>query len=181
MDRKKFYKIYMAFTSQHDDELLWLIEKVEKLNPEIILEIGIGPGTSFTFWNEILREDGLLIGIDKAPSAIQLQEKRLKLREPIYTYVPKKRNNYKLILGDSVAPKTVQQVKDVLKGRQIDFIFDDSSYHQKDREIYSPFLKKGGIMAFHDIDTYQKAPWIRLKGKKESLIVCTGIGVWYKE
>jgi predicted O-methyltransferase YrrM len=46
-------------------------------------------------------------------------------------------------------------VKKILNGNQLDFLFidGDHSYEgvKKDFEMYSPLVRKGGIIAFHDI------------------------------
>jgi predicted O-methyltransferase YrrM len=49
----------------------------------------------------------------------------------------------------------VEKVKDVLGGSPIDFLFIDGDHTyegvKRDFELYSPLVKKGGIIAFHDI------------------------------
>ena len=49
----------------------------------------------------------------------------------------------------------MQKIKAILRDNKVDFLFidDDHSYEgiKKDFEMYSPLVRKGGIIAFHDI------------------------------
>ena len=50
---------------------------------------------------------------------------------------------------------TLYQVKKLLDGKKLDFLFIDADHSyegvKKDFEMYSPLVKTGGIIAFHDI------------------------------
>ena len=50
---------------------------------------------------------------------------------------------------------TLYQVKELLDGSKLDFLFIDADHTyegiKRDFELYSPLMKKGGIIAFHDI------------------------------
>ena len=93
-----------------------------------------------------------------------------------------------------------------MRDNKVDFLFIDADHSyegvKKDFEIYSPLVRKGGIIAFHDIipDYYAKRGikpssgvykfWNEIKGKYEHLEIIKdrnqdgfGIGVlfikWY--
>ena len=56
----------------------------------------------------------------------------------------------------------MRKIEGILRDNKVDFLFidDDHSYEgvKKDFEMYSPLVRKGGIIAFHDIipDYYTK-------------------------
>ena len=49
----------------------------------------------------------------------------------------------------------MQKIKAILKDNKVDFLFIDGDHShegvKKDFEMYSPLVRKGGIIAFHDI------------------------------
>jgi predicted O-methyltransferase YrrM len=49
----------------------------------------------------------------------------------------------------------LRKIEGILKGRKVDFLFIDADHSyegvKKDFEMYSPLVRKGGIIAFHDI------------------------------
>jgi len=74
---------------------------------------------------------------------------------PLYKSFAKDRQKIYLIRKDSHDLKTLEKVKEILKGEMLDFLFidRDHSYEgvKKDFEMYSSIVRRGGIIAFHDI------------------------------
>lgn len=60
-----------------------------------------------------------------------------------------------LIRANSTDDATILMVKNLLGGNKLDYILIDGDHTyegvKKDFEIYSPFVKKGGMIIFHDI------------------------------
>jgi cephalosporin hydroxylase len=60
------------------------------------------------------------------------------------------------VLGDSHDPKTLQVVTDLMGGTPFDFLFIDGDHSyagvKRDYEMYSPLVKPGGWVGFHDIN-----------------------------
>ncbi len=84
-----------------------------------------------------------------------------------------------LIRGNSHSAEILADFRNALGNRQIDFLFidGDHSYEgvKKDYELYSPFVRKGGIIAFHDIAVHPPIAgcevhrfWQELQKTKES-------------
>jgi hypothetical protein len=78
------------------------------------------------------------------------------------------------ILGDTHDPKTLEQLKLILKVRRIDLLFIDACHTyesvKKDYEIYSPYVT--GIVALHDIfnQKYEVEKfWNELTTKKQGM------------
>lgn len=181
MNREQFDKIFKTYKpDQHSEELYWLVKKVEKINPNTVLEIGMKTGGTLCMWNYILGEirnsshrSVLLIGID--------------IQNNMSWDTRKSKNNVKIIFGDSRKKDTIDKVKNLLQSmekspviknqnRYIDFLFIDGGHSEdvvtSDYQSYSKFVRKGGIVALHDIfnDNYPgvKRFWSKVDGKKDS-------------
>jgi len=99
---------------------------------------------------------------------------------------------------DSHKASTLKKLGKVLDGKQIDLLFidGDHSYEgvKQDYEMYSPLVRKGGVIVFHDICEHKMEPRCKVdkfwkevkKGKRTKEIIDTteknwgGIGVVYK-
>jgi predicted O-methyltransferase YrrM len=60
-----------------------------------------------------------------------------------------------LIRGDSHSEETLRKVLGILNANKLDLLFIDGNHThdgvKKNYEIYSQLVRKGGVMAFHDI------------------------------
>jgi cephalosporin hydroxylase len=118
-----------------------------------IIEIGVNTGASLKLWSTLLDERGLLIGIDAHNSMLwNTAETKCKTV---------------FIQGDSRHHEVLNYTKYVLNGsppstRHVDFLFIDGGHDyetvKSDFEMYSPLVRKGGLIAFHD---YCSSPEIR--------------------
>ncbi|MEM4674909.1 MAG: class I SAM-dependent methyltransferase, partial [Nitrososphaerota archaeon] len=76
-------------------------------------------------------------------------------RIPLYKSFAKEGQRIHLIRADSHDPKTLEIVKRILGDGKLDFLFIDGDHTyegvKRDFEIYSPLVRRGGIIAFHDI------------------------------
>jgi len=128
------------------EEIKNLLLILDKAKPKVILEIGTaGGGTLFLFSN-IAHEEAILISVD----LYQAIEKRI-----LFRYIGKEKQKIFLIQGDSHSIETLRKIEGILRDDKVDFLFidGDHSYEgvKKDFEMYSPLVRKGGIIAFHDI------------------------------
>ena len=84
-----------------------------------------------------------------------------------------------LLQGDSHRPAFNQRVVDALGGNPVDFLFIDGDHTtagaRSDFEDYSPLVRPGGLVAFHDIVELQPLEanqvftlWQELKGRFEA-------------
>lgn len=169
-------KAYSLYMPQLKNEITSLANFVYEQNPEIIVEIGTKFGGTFMIWNEI--SNGLKISID-LPNGIhggvslENTTKRNDLFKELYG------DKCIFIEGDSHHQSTYNHLIEILKDRQIDFMFIDGDHTydgvKQDFEMYSKLVKKGGYIAFHDINDTQKHRdrevyvcklWNELKGEK---------------
>jgi cephalosporin hydroxylase len=128
------------------DEIKNLLLILDKVKPKVILEIGTAEGGTLFLFSNIAHEEAILISVD----LYQTIEKRI-----LFRYIKKEKQKIFLIQGDSHSIETLRKIEGILKGRKVDFLFidGDHSYEgvKKDFEMYSPLVRKGGIIAFHDI------------------------------
>jgi predicted O-methyltransferase YrrM len=145
----KFVSGSIINPAQDEWEFKELLKIIKKEKPKIILEIGsYNGGTLFSFSK--LNPNSLIISIDLPEG--NFSSINTKWKTPIFHSFGK---NLKLIQENSHNIETLNKVKRILSGKKIDFMFIDGDHTyegvKKDFEMYYPLLKKGGIVAFHDI------------------------------
>lgn len=186
--------------SQNLEEFTELLQEYVKLKPTCFIEIGSMYGWSLQHFIHYSEEGSTAIAID------------LPVRQFVGPYdwrVEKQENNYKniwpkwakekkcklyLIPASSYDNESVKKTKDILNEQLIDFIFIDGDHRydaiKKDYELYEPFVRSGGIIAFHDIGKNEEGGghrfWneIKLKYKYKEILLDKnqekGIGILYK-
>ena len=132
-------------------QLLNIINKEKK--PKYILEIGtMGGGTLFLF-SRIASDDGVIISID-LPGG-RFGGGYSATRKPLFNSFSLKDQKIWLIRKDSHKRETFNEIKNILNGNKIDFLFidGDHSYEgvKKDFEMYKSLVKNNGMIALHDI------------------------------
>jgi predicted O-methyltransferase YrrM len=138
---------------QVPEEILNLTKLIEQQKPKHILEIGTANGGSLFLFSKLADKNATIISVD-LPGG-RYGGGYPKYREKFYlTFVNK---NQKMILyrADSHSPTTLSNVKNILNGEKIDFLFIDGDHTYQgvkaDFELYSPLVKSGGLIGFHDI------------------------------
>lgn len=128
--------------------LFWLVNKVEKVHPHTIIEIGLGIGGSMKIWEQMLAPGDLYVGVDI----------RETIESEIFWDWRHSDRQIKIIVGDSTDPATVEKVKATLGNRQADFLFIDGSHSYEnvvyEFEHYTPFVRSGGLVGFHDLEAH---------------------------
>jgi len=121
--------------------------------PKVILEIGTANGGSLFALCKLASEDALIISIDLPEGEFGGGYPEWEV--PIYKYFKKEGQQLFLLREDSHLEASLNKIKEILSGKQVDFLFidGDHSYEgvKKDFEMYSPLVKKGGVIAFHDV------------------------------
>lgn len=134
------------------DEILEMLRILDKMMPKTILEIGTAGGGTLFLLSRISSKDADIISID-LPGGFWGGYSGWKI--PLYKSFALPKQKIHLIRTDSHTQKTLEEVKAILNGRKIDFlsIDGDHSYKgvKKDFEMYSPLVRNGGIIEFHDI------------------------------
>lgn len=143
-----------------------------------VIEIGAFCGGTALLWAQIVEPlGGKVLTID-----LHFRHKQMI---PVYRKTRWGRF-IKEFQGKSQDEKMIESIKNQLAGKLVDLLFIDADHSKeavkKDHENYSPFVRKGGWIAFHDIANSTvgvKDFWAELKPRFESkeFIVGAGIGV----
>lgn len=123
--------------SQTHSELNELLLELERFDVKRVLEIGVHRGGSIRVWKQVFNPD-LLIGIDGQIT-------------PEFSLV----DDVHKIEGYSQTDAVFQKVVSLLGDTLFDFIFIDGGHLyqevRQDFELYRPLVRRGGVMAFHDV------------------------------
>lgn len=139
--------------SQVYSEISQLLKALDRMKPGAILEIGTANGGTLFLFSHVASEDAVIISID-LPGG-KFGGGYPKWREFLYKSFILQGQKIHLLRADSHKTETLEQVEAVLHGRKVDFLFIDGDHIyegvKKDFELYSSLVKKGGMIAFHDI------------------------------
>ena len=169
----RMVKEYAA--EQRSEEVVWFYRHAEKIEPKVIVEIGVKEGGNLKVLSTLLPKDGLAVGIDT--------------RESIPWSMDDSECTVLFISGSSHDNETQDKLKSVLNGRKIDVLFIDGDHSTEgmlqDFNDYSGMVRDGGIIAVHDIYYLPEVTkaWERIEGKKhmsEKKQSSIGIGFIYK-
>ncbi|WP_197535048.1 class I SAM-dependent methyltransferase [Thermoproteus tenax] len=135
------------------EEVEQLVRLVAGVRPSVVLEIGTARGGTLFLWTWAATDDALLISVDLPGGLFGGGYPWLK--GFLYRSFARGRQRVVLIRGDSHDQRTLERVERALGGRKVDFLFIDGDHTyegvKRDFEMYSPLVRKGGIIAFHDI------------------------------
>lgn len=134
-------------------EISQLLKLVDRIKPGVIFEIGTANGGTLFLFSHVASKAAVIISVD-LPGG-KFGGGYPKWREFLYKSFILQGQKIHLLRADSHKTETLEQVEAVLHGRKVDFLFIDGDHTyegvKKDFELYSPLVKKGGIIAFHDI------------------------------
>lgn len=139
-------RIHQFWSNQKRSEISALLKRLNALNPVYLCEIGAFNGGTLFLFSQIAAPNATLISLD--------------VNYPIYKKRVLKKfarhgQHIHCVEGDSHSTTTVAQIKKVLRGNQLDFLFIDGDHSYEgvktDFDLYSPLVRKGGLIAFHDI------------------------------
>jgi len=140
---------------QIKNEILPLIEVLKTLNPKFILEIGTAAGGTLFLLSKIAATNSTILSVD-LPGGKFGGELFPNWKIPLYKSFADKKKKIHIIRADSHKGKTLIEIKNILKGKKLDFLLIDGDHTyngvKKDFEMYSSLMTKGGIIAFHDIN-----------------------------
>ncbi len=138
---------------QLDAEICALLDRVRRLRPKVVAEIGTANGGTLFMWTRVAAPDALLVSIDLPGGGFGGAYPRW--RAPLYRRFALPDQRVTLLRGDSHDPDMVQNLDRLLSGRCVDFLFIDGDHCydgvRQDHEAFARFVRPGGMIAFHDI------------------------------
>ena len=130
-----------------------LVALLHKRKLSVVVEIGTLRGGTLWAWCRLAEPNALIVSIDLPggefgggyePDAAAILRSYAHARQELV-----------LIRDDSHAPRTFEELEDLLAGRRVDFLFIDGDHTyrgvKRDFAMYAPLVREGGIIAFHDI------------------------------
>ena len=143
----------VLYCIQSKEELLPVLRKIKAQSPKVVLEIGTAGGATLFMLTRVADPTATVISLDlpDGPFGGGYSEQRV----PLYQAFAQPEQTMHLMREDSHQPATLDKLKDLLQGRQIDFalIDGDHTYEgvKQDYEMYADLVRPGGLIAFHDI------------------------------
>lgn len=142
-----------VFAWQKEAEILALLRRLQPLAPRRILEIGTAAGGTLLLLSRVAAADALLVSIDMPEGGFGGGYNLL--RSGLYRSFARRGQRIVLIRGDSHRQAVHKRLAAALDGEKLDFLFIDGDHSaagaRQDFEDYAPFVRPGGIIAFHDI------------------------------
>jgi predicted O-methyltransferase YrrM len=130
-------------------ELLSLAKEVARLRPRNAMEIGSYLGGTLFLFCRLAHPDARILSVDMYRGNFGGARKLI-----YYSFVSKAQKLH-VIHGDSHSATTQSRIVRKLGPAMLDFLFidGDHSYEgvKRDFEMYSPLVRPGGMIAFHDI------------------------------
>jgi len=142
--------------NQVRSELRDFLVLVQQLKPRAVLEIGTGRGGTLFLCTRVAAPDAILVSVDLSSA----EDRRfaggdVKQRRPLFEAFALDRQRVHFLVGDSHAADTRARVERKLRGREVDLLFIDGDHTEEgvrnDFELYHGLVRRGGVIAFHDI------------------------------
>lgn len=148
---------------QKVSELGSLISILRRRKLRTVVEIGTFRGGTLWLWCQIATENARVVSIDM-PVKAGIADRR---QQAVLRKCAVGTQRLSLIRSDSQQEATRDRLVRSLAGETIDFLFIDGDHNydavQRDFELYSPLVRSGGVVAFHDILHHPNFPQIEVE------------------
>jgi predicted O-methyltransferase YrrM len=129
---------------------------VQGLEPRRLVEIGTARGGTLFLLTRVAAPDAVLVSIDlSSADDLRFGGGDIRRRRPLFEAFALDRQRVHLLVGNSHAVETRDDVKRTLRGGLVDVLFIDGDHTsegvQADYELYRELVREGGLIAFHDI------------------------------
>ncbi len=171
--------------SQRKNEIIELWKIYRSMQPRVVVEIGTAQGGTFAAWCRLGHPNATIISIDRDindcwprpgnPVNPEIYNGELKMGQDGGGALHLKchQQDVHSINGWSYEEKTINHLRAILRGREIDFLWHDASHQPdtfaKDWKIYRPLMAEGAVFASHDIvpsadpNSNKSVEWERIK------------------
>jgi predicted O-methyltransferase YrrM len=138
-------------TAQYAYEFMALVALYQRLSPAYVVEVGTWHGGSLWYWLRLAAPGAHIISIDQGPEYWRPAEPDFDMTQ--WQSWVKSGTYLHTVVGDSKDLETIARISSICP--QIDFLFidGDHSYNgaKADFENYGQLVRKGGVIAFHDL------------------------------
>src|SRR6185437_6943477 len=144
--------------------------------PSAVLEIGTARGGTLFCWCALAAPQATIISLD-LPGGIHGGGYPV-WKKSLYARFATAKQKLRFLRGDSHSQEMLENVKKLLPPGGLDFLFIDGDHTlegvRKDFDMYSPLVKRGGAIVFHDIcvhrvefDCHVDEFWTQVKQGRE--------------
>ncbi|HST18004.1 MAG TPA: class I SAM-dependent methyltransferase [Gaiellaceae bacterium] len=132
--------------SQKSEEILAFLKRVAKPEPRTICEVGTSAGGTLYLLTRVAADEAVLVSVDLEipPHVAAARACLARAHQRVVS-----------LAGDSQTDAMVARVRRAVGNRPLDVLFidGDHSYEgvKRDWELYSPLVRRGGIVGLHDI------------------------------
>lgn len=145
---------------QKREEILRLLELLLRRPPARMCEIGGALGGTLLLFSRCASDEATIVSIDRSYTFAQRR---------VFERFARRAQTVRCLAADSQDEKTVGALKNHLDGDRLDFLFIDGDHSYAgvatDFRLYSPLVRPGGLIAFHDIVPDARMP-ARRSGEK---------------
>lgn len=149
---------WMVGALQRRGEILPFLKESFSSPPTTVAEIGRAGGGTLAMLCRAASPEALIVSLDlpgvRMSSPVPFLYKGA-WRRPLLNAMRGPAQDLRLIDGDSRLPDSVERFRRALNGRKLDLLFIDGDHSfegvKSDYELYSGFVRPGGVIAFHDI------------------------------
>jgi len=152
--------VYELGAMQKPTELMLLLESLKGKVLKTVVEIGTANGGVFWALCQMADPDAQLISIDLPGGEFGGGYKTDAIEK--FKKFKQGRQRLDFLMEDSHDLETKKKLQSLLKNESVDLLFIDGDHTykgvKKDWKMYSPFVKKGGLVVFHDICLHLNVP-----------------------
>lgn len=135
------------------EEIIGLLEEVRNLRPRYIVEVGTAGGGTLFLWTRVAHPEATIVTIDLPGGPFGGGSS--PLRVPLFYRLGLPGQKIYTIRANSHLQETVERARSGLGGHAADYLFIDADHTEQgvraDYSLYSPLVREGGLIAFHDI------------------------------
>jgi cephalosporin hydroxylase len=139
-------------------ELVALGEILAVRRPEGALEIGTARGGTLLFLCRLANPQATIISVDLPRGNLGGYR---RAQGWLYKRFARRKQRLQLLQGDSHSSDMLDKVKAALSGQELSYLFIDGDHTyegvKQDFELYAPLVRKGGVIAIHDITEHPAA------------------------
>ena len=132
-------------------ELLEMAGLIAAMKPKAVLEIGTAMGGTLLLMCRLSDPKATIVSLDLPKEGFTYR----RYRVPIFKSLTKNGQKLHLLTADSHLEEVKNRVAGLLDGRSLDVLFVDGDHSydgvRSDFEMYSPLVRRGGMVIFHDI------------------------------
>jgi predicted O-methyltransferase YrrM len=139
--------------AQKKGELRPFISFLQRRRLETVVEIGTYRGGTLWLWCQLAKPNARIVSIDLPGGAFGGGYDAAQAES--FRSFARRNQELSLMPADSHDPETLEALRRVLGSAEIDLLFIDGDHTyqgvRRDYEMYSPLVRPGGVVAFHDV------------------------------